>query len=47
MIGGSLRERQSRRALATDTFAAVPGWTITAVTVYISVLVVLTVASLV
>ncbi len=47
VIGGSLRERQSRRALATNTFASVPGWVISTITLYISVLVVLTVVALV
>jgi len=47
VIGGSLRERQSRRALATNTLASVPGWVITAITLYITALVVLTVASLI
>jgi hypothetical protein len=47
VIGGSLRERQSRRALAANGFAEVPGWAIVAVTAYLTVLVVLTVVALV
>jgi uncharacterized membrane protein YidH (DUF202 family) len=47
VIGGSARERQSRRALADNKFAEVPGWVIAAITVYITVLVALTVVSLV
>ncbi len=47
VIGGSLRERQSRRALATNSFAEVPSWLVAAVTVYLSMLVVLTVAALI
>jgi putative membrane protein len=46
VIGGSLRERQSQRALASNTFAGVPAWTTTFVTVYLSVLIVLTVVAL-
>ncbi len=47
IIGGSLRERQSRRALAANGFAELPGWVIVAVTVYLTALVVITVAVLV
>ena len=46
VVGGSLRERQSRRALVENRFAEVPGWVIGAVTFYLSVLVVLTVVAL-
>jgi putative membrane protein len=47
VIGGTLRERQSRQALAANGFAELPGWVIVAVTVYLTALVVLTVAVLV
>jgi uncharacterized membrane protein YidH (DUF202 family) len=47
VIGGSLRERQSRRALADHRFAPVPSWVITTITVYITVLIVCTVVALV
>ncbi len=47
VVGGSLREHQSRRALATNGFAKVPGWVIMAVTVYLTALVVLTVVAVV
>jgi uncharacterized membrane protein YidH (DUF202 family) len=47
VVGGSLREQQSRRALAANRFAEVPGWVITALTIYLTVLVVLTVAAVV
>ncbi len=46
VVGGSLRERQSRRALAENRFAEVPGWMIGAITCYLSALVVLTVVAL-
>ena len=46
VIGGSVREGQARRALATNTFTFVPGWLITVITGYITVLVVLTVVAL-
>ena len=47
VVGGSLRDRQSRRALAANRFAEVPDWVVAAVTVYLTVLVVLTVVALV
>ena len=47
IVGGSLRDRQSRQALATNGFAGVPGWVVTAVTAYLVVLVVLTVVAVV
>jgi putative membrane protein len=47
VVGGSLRERQSRRALAANRFAEVPGWVIVVITTYLTVLVVLTVVALV
>jgi uncharacterized membrane protein YidH (DUF202 family) len=47
VVGGSLRERQSRRALAAGRFAEVPGWAVATITVYITALVVLTVVALV
>ncbi len=47
IVGGSLRERQSRRALAANEFAEVPSWVIVAVTVYLSLLVALTVAAVI
>jgi uncharacterized membrane protein YidH (DUF202 family) len=47
VVGGSLREQQSRRALAANRFAEVPGWVITALTIYLTALVVLTVAAVV
>jgi hypothetical protein len=46
VIGGSLRERQSRRALAAHSFTALPGWMIGVITVYLTVLVVLTVVAI-
>jgi len=46
IIGGTWRERQSRRALANNTFAELPGPVVAVVTVYLSVLVVLTVIAL-
>ncbi len=45
-VGGAWRERQSRRALAENRFAEVPGWVIGVVTFYLSVLFVLTVVAL-
>jgi putative membrane protein len=47
VIGGSLRERQSRRALAQNRFVEVPGWVVATMTIYITALVVLTVVALV
>ena len=47
VVGGSLREQQSRRALATNRFAEVPRWVIVAVTVYLTALVVLTVVAVI
>jgi putative membrane protein len=47
VVGGSLRDRQSRRALATNGFAEVPGWVVAVVTAYLTVLVVLTVVAVV
>jgi putative membrane protein len=46
VVGGSLRDRQSRRALAEHRFTEVPGWIIATITTYISALVVLTVVAL-
>ncbi|MGD0313963.1 MAG: DUF202 domain-containing protein [Acidimicrobiales bacterium] len=46
VVGGSLRDRQARRALAEHRFAEVPGWIIAVMTTYISLLVVLTVVAL-
>ncbi len=47
VVGGSLRDRQSRRALATNGFAEVPGWVVAGVTTYLTVLVVLTVVAVI
>ena len=47
VVGGSLRDRQSRRALATNGFTEVPGWVVTTVTTYLVVLVVLTVVAVI
>jgi uncharacterized membrane protein YidH (DUF202 family) len=46
VIGGSISEQRSRRALANNTFAELPGWAIVAVATYISALVVLTVIAI-
>ena len=47
VIGGSVRQRRSRRALAQNTFAELPGWEVVAITAYMSALVILTVAALI
>jgi inner membrane protein YidH len=47
VVGGWLRERQSRRALADNRYAEVPGWILATLTGYLSLLVILTVAALV
>jgi uncharacterized membrane protein YidH (DUF202 family) len=47
VVGGSLRDRQSRRALAANGFAEVPGWVVSVVTAYLTVLVVLTVVAVI
>jgi uncharacterized membrane protein YidH (DUF202 family) len=46
VIGGTVRDKLSRRALKHGDFAQVPDWFVDVVTVYISVLVVLTVVAL-
>jgi len=46
VIGGSIREQQTRRALADNSFTELPGWSIAAVAVYISALVALTVIAI-
>ncbi len=47
VIGGSLRGRQARQALASNRFVPVAGWLITAITVYLTALVALTALALV
>jgi uncharacterized membrane protein YidH (DUF202 family) len=47
VIGGSVRARQSRRALAQNSYAELPGWEVMAITAYMSVLVILTVVALI
>lgn len=43
VIGGSVRDRASQRALAANSFAELPVWVIAALTVYLSVLIALSV----
>jgi|SRR5271169_2773764 len=47
VIGGSLRDRASRRALEINSFAELPTWVVATLTGYITLLVVLTVAAFV
>jgi putative membrane protein len=45
VVGGTLRARASRRALAKDSYAALSGVAVTIATCYISALVILTVVA--
>jgi membrane associated rhomboid family serine protease len=40
VIGGSLRDRAARRAIAVNSFAELPPWAVTALTTYLAVLIV-------
>jgi putative membrane protein len=46
ILGGSLRDNASRKALRAGSFSQLPIWTIIVITVYASVLVILTVVAL-
>jgi len=45
VIGGTIRERLSRKALMNGSFSTVPSWIITVIATYFSILVVLTVVA--
>jgi uncharacterized membrane protein YidH (DUF202 family) len=45
VIGGSVRDRIVQKAVAAGSFAELPTWVVTALTVYISILMVLSVAA--
>ena len=46
ILGGSLRDNASRRALEADSFSKLPIWTVTVITIYTSALIILTVIAL-
>lgn len=45
VIGGSVRDRIVQKAVAAGSFAELPTWVVTALTVYISVLIVASIAA--
>jgi uncharacterized membrane protein YidH (DUF202 family) len=45
VVGGSIRDRIVQKAVAAGSFAELPTWVVTALTVYISMLMVLSVAA--
>ena len=46
IVGGSLRDSLSRKALESGSFSRFPAWTVTLITVYISGLIIFTVLAL-
>ncbi len=46
IVGGSIRDSLSRKALESGSFSNVPAWTVTFITVYASALTILTVLAL-
>ena len=47
VVGGSIRDRASRKAFAANSFAELPTWMVATLTIYMTLLVVLTVAAFV
>jgi len=45
VVGGSVRDRASQRAIAANSFAELPAWAVAALTIYLAVLIVLTVVA--
>jgi hypothetical protein len=45
-VGGAIRDRQSRHALEHNSFAGVPDWVANLLTLYMSILVLLTLIAL-
>ncbi len=46
ILGGSLRDNASRKALEANSFSKLPIWAVTVITIYISTLIILTVIAL-